>query len=238
MYYDWLFLITPRFCVRLQLLVPVILALDFVLRLNRDTILFPEELILKYQQHSMSLAVHSCPNFQAPIICFNESLSFSPPAFLSLCLTHIYFFLTLFFFFYLSNSLTGRSLSHIPFLEARQWSTVGVLWQLCELPLCHLWRAAICPRRHAQRSWKWNILLILITVSQSKWFSLLSLWLKSDGSTERNSSGVYQTDERLKTCYCLRKCQACWLCWSCLLIVWNVTEKTTQGYKETAYMYS
>lgn len=143
-----------------------------------------------------------------------------------------------FFFFYLSNSLTGRSLSHIPFLEARQWSTVGVLWQLCELPLCHLWRAAICPRRHAQRSWKWNILLILITVSQSKWFSLLSLWLKSDGSTERNSSGVYQTDERLKTCYCLRKCQACWLCWSCLLIVWNVTEKTTQGYKETAYMYS
>lgn len=71
---------------------------------NHDAILFPDEFILKYQQHSLvSLAVglHSCPNFQAPIICFNESLFLSPLPSLPLCLTHIYFFLTFFFFFFL-----------------------------------------------------------------------------------------------------------------------------------------
>lgn len=202
---------------------------------DHDAILFPDEFILKYQRHSLvSLAVHSCPNFQAPIICFsmNLSLSLSPTPSLSLCLTHIYFFLTFFFFFYLSNSLTGRSLSHIPFLEARQWSTGGVMWQLCELPLCHLWRVAICPRRHAQRSWKRHMLLILITASQSIWFSLFFFFrLKSDGSTERNSRGVYQTGGKLKTCYCWKKVMSVdcvW--WSWLLIVRSVNRDDNIGW--------
>jgi len=52
----------------------------------------------------------------------------------------------------------------------------------------------------------------------------------------RNSIGVYQSDERLKTCYGgdVRPVDFVWR--SCLLIVWSVTEQTTQGYKTTAYV--
>ncbi len=78
------------------------LVLCVMFTVDHDAILFPDEFILKYQRHSLvSLAVHSCPNFQAPIICFsmNLSLSLSPTPSLSHCLTHIYFFLTFFFFF-------------------------------------------------------------------------------------------------------------------------------------------
>ncbi len=160
------------------------------------------------------------------------NLSFSLPYPLSLFVWRISISSLPSSFFNLSNSLTGRSLSHFPFLEARQWSTGGVMWQLCELPLCHLWRVVICPRRHAQRSRKRHMLLILITASQSIWFSLFFFFrLKSDGSTERNSRGVYQTDGKLKTCYCWKKVRpvdCVW--WSCLLIVRSVNRDDNIGW--------
>lgn len=179
------------------------------------SILFPEELILKYQQHSMSLTVHCCPNFQAPIICFNESLSFSPPAFLSLCRTHIYFFLT---FCFTCPTLwlalwqviisypifRGKTVIHCRRLVAALWTSTLSPVESCDLPLASC--SEKLKEKHAPDSYHSISKLMILSL-----FLSLSLWLKNDGSTERNSSGVYQSVERLKTCYC-------WLCLEVLSI--------------------
>jgi len=62
--------------------------------------------------------------------------------------------------------------------------------------------------REAERETCTGFLSQNLKVDDSFTFSL-SLWLKNNGSTERNSIGVYQNDERLKTCYGWRRRQAC-----------------------------
>lgn len=95
----------PILCVYRFASCPVLclaLVLCVMFTVDHDAILFPDEFILKYQRHSLvSLAVHSCPNFQAPIICFsmNLSLSLSPTPSLSLSDSYLFLPYLLFIFF-------------------------------------------------------------------------------------------------------------------------------------------
>lgn len=209
---------------------------------NHDPILIPDEFILKYQQHhKWVLQYIAVPIFRPQLSVFQWiSLFLSPLPPLSLLVWLISISSLAFFFFLPVQFFDWQVIISYPIFRGKtviHWRRhVAALWTSFSVTCGELRSALGVTLREAERdTCSWFLSQHLKEYDSLFFF----LRLRSDGSTERNSRGVYQTDRKLKTCYCWKKVRpvdCVW--WSWLLIVWSVNKDDNTRDKETACLYS